>query len=129
MSKRITVTLDDDLNEYVEELVEDGEYDSKSKAVAEQVRRGRDTVPTLQERVDDLEEQLDRRDSRIDTLEQQLRERSQIEDKIEDLPDRIRGEESYQERRQRLLDRASPMQRFKWRITGVPVDKVDEIED
>ena len=73
-------------------------------------------------RVDELAERLEIREDRIDELEQQLTERSSIEEKIEDLPDKIRGEMTYQERRQRLLDQASVGQRLKWKLTGVPVD-------
>lgn len=73
-------------------------------------------------RVTELEDRLETRDNRIDELETQLAERSQIESKIENLPDRIRGEVTYQDRRQQMLDRASPMQRLKWKITGVPVE-------
>jgi hypothetical protein len=59
-------------------------------------------------------------------LETQLTERSRGEEKIENLPDKIRDQGSYQERRQRLLDTASIGQRLKWKVTGVPVDRVDE---
>jgi predicted RNase H-like nuclease (RuvC/YqgF family) len=73
-------------------------------------------------RVAELEERVQRKQARIDELETQLTERSRVETKIENLPDRIRGEMSYGERRQRMLDQASVAQRLKWRITGVPVD-------
>lgn len=58
-----------------------------------------------------------------------LRERSRVEEKIEDLPDKIRDCGSYRDRRQRLLDRASPGQRLKWKVTGVPVERIDEAEE
>jgi uncharacterized coiled-coil protein SlyX len=77
-------------------------------------------------RVTELEERVQRKQDRIDELEEQLTERSRVEEKIENLPDRIRGEMTYQERRQRILDQASPVQRLKWRVTGVPVDDFDE---
>jgi len=74
-------------------------------------------------RVDELEERLRVREDRIEELERQLAERSEIEERIEDLPDKIRGNESYLERRQRVWDNGSPLQRLKWRVTGVPVDE------
>lgn len=64
-------------------------------------------ILTDRHRVDELEERLNIREERIDELETQLAERSQIPEKIEDLPDKIRGEMTYQERRQRMLDQAS----------------------
>lgn len=73
-------------------------------------------------RVAELEERVERKQARIDELEAQLTERSRVEEKIENLPDQIRGEMTYQERRQRMLDQASVTQRLKWRVTGVPVD-------
>ena len=73
-------------------------------------------------RVSELEERIERKQNRIDELETQLTERSRVEEKIEELPDRIRGEMMYQERRQRMLDQASITERIKWKVTGVPVD-------
>jgi uncharacterized coiled-coil protein SlyX len=77
-------------------------------------------------RVDELEERLATREDRIDELETQLAERSRVEDKIENLPEKIQDEESYRERRQRILDQASLAQRLKWKVTGVPVETEDE---
>lgn len=74
-------------------------------------------------RVAELEQRLATREDRIDEVETQLAERSRIEDKIEDLPKKIQDEESYPERRQRMLDQASLAQRLKWKVTGVPVEQ------
>lgn len=76
-------------------------------------------------RIDELESRLASREDRIDELETQLSERSQIEEKIENLPDKIRDDLTYQERRQRMLDQAGLGQRLKWKVTGVPVDKIE----
>ena len=59
-------------------------------------------------------------------LEEQLARRSQLEQKVDALPDRVREADSYAERRQRLIDEASLAQRLKWRVTGVPVDAIKE---
>jgi Ribbon-helix-helix protein, copG family. len=74
-------------------------------------------------RVDELEERVERKQNRIDELEEQLTARSQIEEKIENLPDKIRGDRSYQDRRQKKLDEGSVTQRLVWKVTGVPVDR------
>jgi hypothetical protein len=79
-------------------------------------------------RVDELEERVVTREARIDELETQLTERSQIKEEIEDLPQKIQEEESYSERRQRVLDQASLPQRLKWKVTGVPVDEASDDE-
>jgi len=49
-----------------------------------------------------------------------------VEEKIEDLPDKIRDTETYQERRQRALDRASFTERLRWKITSVPTERIDD---
>lgn len=104
--KQITLRLPEDL---LEELEEEAEEHDVSRS--EHIRN------VLESR-----ENTDRLRSRIETLEDQLRERSRVEEKIEDLPDKLRDVESYTEQRQRKLDRAGFAQRFKWKITGVPVD-------
>jgi len=78
-------------------------------------------------RADKLESRLEIREERIDELESQLGKRSEIEQQIEQLPARIKGEQTYQDRRQRVLDSASPLQRLKWQLTGVPVERIDAV--
>jgi hypothetical protein len=73
-----------------------------------------------------LRDRLESREERIGEFERQLRERSRVEEKIEHHPDKIRERETYSERRQRLLDEASLTQRFRWKVTGVPVEAIDE---
>ena len=136
--ERVTATLRTDDVRELEARVRLGEADSRSEAVrvviderarlAEDLAELRTRFDARGERIADLKERLEKRDERVDALEEQLRERSQIEDKIDDLPDRLRsGMASYEARRRRLLDEASLAQRLKWRITGVPVDRVDEL--
>jgi predicted RNase H-like nuclease (RuvC/YqgF family) len=133
MTDRITANFDSDLGEWIEEKVESGEYQSKSKCVVSLVEAARDDLPELEDRVEDLEDQLESREERINELESQLRRRSNIEDDIEsvaetveELPARIEDTESYSERRQRKLDQATLTQRLKWRVTGVPVESDQE---
>jgi predicted RNase H-like nuclease (RuvC/YqgF family) len=123
--QKVTVSLED---RHVYELRARQRIDdigSRSAAV----RQLFDEYAELQQRCEDLEaeyadlrQRYAAREDRVEELESQLRKRSQIEDKIEDLPDKIRGAESYTERRQRKLDRASLPQRLKWKLTGVPVE-------
>ena len=81
------------------------------------------------ERIDQLHDRVDAREDRIATLEEQLRERSRVEEKIEALPDKVRGAETYTERRQRKLDEAGLLERVRWKFTGVPVDDVGGEEE
>lgn len=87
----------------------------------------------IQQRLDDRVHELEERKERIEELESQLRKRSNIEDEIEgvadtveNLPDKIRGVETYSERRQRKLDQASITERVLWKVTGVPVDDASD---
>lgn len=77
-------------------------------------------------RADELDDQLEQKRDRIETLEDQLRERSSLRDEIQQLPDKIRDERSYSEKRQRKLDEATITQRIRWKLTGVPVEQLDE---
>jgi len=122
---RLTVTIDDDQDELLEAVAgEDGEYESKSAAVRDFIQAGEERQE-LEAEIRRLRDRLESRNERIDELESQLRKRSNIEDKIEDLPDKIRDADSYSERRLQKLDEASLSQRIVWRLTGVPVDDDD----
>lgn len=122
---RLTVTIDDDQNELLEAAAgEDGEYESKSAAVRDFIQAGEERQE-LEAEIRRLRDRLESRNERIDELESQLRKRSNIEDKIEDLPDKIRDADSYSERRLQKLDEASLSQRIVWKLTGVPVDDDD----
>jgi Arc/MetJ-type ribon-helix-helix transcriptional regulator len=120
---RLTITITEDQSELLEDISsDDGEYESKSAAVRDFIQAG-EQEHELHEAIARLEERLDSRENRIDELEAQLARRSQLEEKVEALPDKIRDRESYQERRQRMLDQASFAQRLKWKVTGVPVEE------
>ncbi|ERG94035.1 hypothetical protein [Haloquadratum walsbyi] len=56
-------------------------------------------------RGNESEEQFEREQNRIDESEAQLTERSQFEEKIENLPDKTRGERSYQDPRQQNINK------------------------
>ena len=138
--ERVTATLrEDDVRELKARVMYE-EADSRSEALRQLIDERYAVVDELEElrtryeargdRVEDLKERLAARDRRVDDLEEQLRERSRVEDKIDDLPDQLRaGMASYEARRRRLLDEASLVERLKWRVTGVPVDRVDELEE
>lgn len=83
----------------------------------------------LKAEYEDLHTRYETREDRIEDLETQLRARSRVEEKIEDLPDKIRATGTYQERRQRLLDQASLTERVKWKLTGVPVDRLENDDE
>lgn len=113
------------VSEYVRGVIEKGrEYDEE---FVEKGRKYEDLQERLKAReveIENLRERLDAREARIEELETQLSRRSQIEEKIEALPDKVRDMDTYGERRQQLLDEASLAQRAKWKVTDVPVEKI-----
>lgn len=77
----LTIRIPEDLKESLD--AEADEYDvSTSEYIRRLIRQGRE--------YDELQDRLETREARIDELEEQLARRSQIEDKIENLPDKIR---------------------------------------
>ncbi len=124
--KRVTVSLDErDLYE-LEARQRLGEAESRSDAVRQILQEYEELnkeYEQLKQDYEDLHNRYEAREDRVDELESQLRKRSNIEQKIEDLPDKIRDYGTYTERRQRKLDQATVSQRLKWKFTGVPVDE------
>jgi chromosome segregation ATPase len=108
-----------------------GNADSRSAAlrqILDDYQELRSDYEALESEYADLKQRYEAREDRIEDLEEQLSKRSQIEEKIEELPDKVRASAmTYSERRQRAIDRASPVERLKWKVTGVPEERIDEI--
>lgn len=88
MSRRITVTLPDDVDE---ELPYD-EFDSKSATVVAYVRRGME--------LDDVREELQHAEARADDLRRQLREANRRNEDVGELVEYVEQEKSLVERRE-----------------------------
>jgi len=79
---RITVTISDELDEYLDENSGDNEeFDSKSEVMRYLAQRGQE--------VDDLETELEMKQNRIEDLERQMGARDQVEEKVDVLAKRI----------------------------------------
>ena len=77
----LTIRIPEDLKESLD--AEAAEYDvSTSEYVRQLIDKGRE--------YDELQERLESKQARIEELETQLTRRSQIEEKVEALPDKIR---------------------------------------
>lgn len=120
----LTIRIRAETKEALEDAAAEADV-SVSEHVRTLLERGRE-YDRLQTEADRLEDRLAAKEDRIAELEEQLARRSQIEEKIEALPDKVRGAQTYQERRQRLLDEASLAERLRWKVTGVPVDERTE---
>jgi predicted nucleic acid-binding Zn-ribbon protein len=92
MRTQTTIRLNEEL---IEEL--DNEAEKMDVSRSEYVRnilQKRGEADELREKIDSLQERLESREQRINDLEQQLAQRRNIEEKIEDLPDKVREVEN-----------------------------------
>ena len=90
---RLTVTITDGQAELLEELSGDGgEYESKSAAVRDFIQGGEERR-VLEQEIARLEERLELKEDRIDELENQLAKRSQVEEKVDVLAERVEQKE------------------------------------
>jgi Arc/MetJ-type ribon-helix-helix transcriptional regulator len=79
---RLTVTLSDELAEFIEEEASDsGKFDSKSEAVRHYLERGQEA--------DDLEREVELLENRLDDLRRQMHVRDDVEEKVDVLATRI----------------------------------------
>ena len=130
--KKVTVSISD-RHEYElqarQRLDDLGSRSAAIRTAIEEYGEWKAQYSELEDEYAELQARCEKREERINELESQLAKRSNIEQEIRDLPDKIRDYGTYSERRQRLLDRATLAQRIKWKVTGVPVDKLDEETD
>lgn len=124
---RFTISVDDDLNEFVEALAdEDGPYSSKSKAAAALLAEARglreseydnlDVLLATADRVGDLEDELEHQEARADDLRRQLKAANTTNDRMQSLAryveDERRVEQQWRE--------AGLLTKTKWRLFGMP---------
>ena len=84
---RITVTISDELDEYLEENSgDDEEFDSKSEVMRSLAQRGQEA--------EDLETELDIKQNRIEDLERQMGARDHVEEKVNVLAKQIEEDRS-----------------------------------
>jgi Arc/MetJ-type ribon-helix-helix transcriptional regulator len=123
--KKVSVSLTGDHIDTLDDRQERGEATSRSAALREildEYDQMRTECEELRTQCEDLRTRLENREDRVDDLEDQLARRSQLEEKIEGLPDKVRDTETYRDRKERMIDRAGLATRLKWKVTGVPVE-------
>jgi DNA repair ATPase RecN len=127
--KKVSVSLEPDHVDRLNECQEEGDVSSRSAAlrgVPDEYEQARTEYEDLRTECEELRTRLDAREDRIDELEEQLARRSQIEEKVDVLAERVEESQlTYAEKRQRMIDPASLSKRLRWRVTGVPVDQYD----
>ena len=129
--QKVTVSITDEHEYELRARQRLDDLDSRSAAIRtaiEEYAEWKAKYSALEAEYAELQARYSEREDRISDLEEQLSKRSQVEEKIEELPDKIRASAmSYGEKRQRAIDRASFGERLKWKVTGVPAERIDEI--
>jgi Arc/MetJ-type ribon-helix-helix transcriptional regulator len=117
---RLSVTLTDDQNQRVEELVESGEYSSKNAVVQDWLADA--------ERVNQLESELAQTEARVEDLRRQLQAANAGERDVDELVAYVEDERELRRRRdereQRREERrqANVFRRAWWYLAGTPED-------
>jgi predicted nucleic acid-binding Zn-ribbon protein len=133
---RITVTISDALDEYLEkESGEGGEADSKSEVMRSLAERGRD-AEDFQERIDELEEELAAVRNERDQLQEQAEHVDDLETKVERLENEKRLILEQREENAELVEyieqernaeqqwrEAGLWTKTKWKVFGMPADE------
>jgi Arc/MetJ-type ribon-helix-helix transcriptional regulator len=127
---RFTISVDDDLNEFVEDLAsEDGPYPSKSKAAAELLAEARELreseyddleeLLAFADRVDELENELEHQNARADDLRRQLQAANAQNERVKELANYVEEERRVEQE----WRAAGLLTKTKWRLFGMPVDE------
>jgi DNA repair exonuclease SbcCD ATPase subunit len=127
---RFTISVDDDLNEFVEDLAaEDGPYSSKSKAAAALLAEARELHESeyddLEElfakadRVDELEADLEHTEARMEDLRRQLQAANVKDERVQELANYVEDERRVEQQ----WREAGLLTKTKWKIFGMPGDE------
>lgn len=127
---RFTISVDDDLNEFVEDLAaEDGPYSSKSKAAAALLAEARELheseyddleeLFTKADRVDELEADLEHTEARMEDLRRQLQAANAKDERVQELANYVEDERRVGQQ----WREAGLLTKTKWKIFGMPGDE------
>jgi Arc/MetJ-type ribon-helix-helix transcriptional regulator len=115
---RLSITLTDDQNQRVEELVESGEYSSKNAVVQDWLADAK--------RMNQLESELEQTEARVEDLRRQLQQANAGERDVDELVAYVEDEQELrrrrEEREQRREERrqANVFRRAWWYLAGAP---------
>jgi Arc/MetJ-type ribon-helix-helix transcriptional regulator len=127
---RFTISVDDDLNEFVEDLAaEDGPYSSKSKAAAALLAEARalreseyddlEELLATADRVDELEVELEHTEARLDSLRKQLQAANAKDERVQELANYVEDERRVEQQ----WREAGLLTKTKWRLFGMPSEE------
>lgn len=127
--KRFTISVDDDLNEFVENLASDnGPYSSKSKAAAALLSEARELHESefdnleelfvMADRVGELESELEHEEARVEDLCRQLQAANAKDEQVEELATYVENERRVEQQ----WREAGLLTKTKWRLFGMPTE-------
>ena len=105
------------------------DYERQIDDYEKQISDYEEQINDYEERIAELEQELEDKENTIADLRRQLAATNRRVDQHQDLVEFVEEQREltrYQERRQRLLDDANILRRWKWKLTGVPVDREEE---
>jgi metal-responsive CopG/Arc/MetJ family transcriptional regulator len=111
---RFSVSVDDDLQNDVEEYAEEHHDGTRSHAVEELLRRGLE----YGDRVDELETEIEHAEARAEDLRRSLQAVQERQDDVGELASYVERERTLEEQRRE----ASAVQRARWWLFGMDVD-------
>lgn len=121
---RVSLSLPEDLDKELDDLVEDGEYESKSAAVRELIRECQRLRTEYDERVTAYEQQIEDLERKVERLENEKRMILEQREENTELVRYVQEERTLERRRAE----AGVLTRAKWWLTGMPTngERVDE---
>jgi seryl-tRNA synthetase len=120
----VSTRLDDETARLIRETADERGV-SMAEVLRDLVEKGMeydDREAELQERIEELETERDRLQRQLAAVNSRQEDVTELVEYVEEQRELTR----YQERRQRQLDRANILTRWKWKLTGVPVENSED---
>ena len=117
--KNVTVRLSEEQVETLDVEADDLDL-SRAEYIRDLIEKGRES--------DKIRRELEETQNKVADLRRQLQAVNARQEDVTELVEYVeqhRDLTRYQERRQRQLDEANILTRWKWKVTGVPVESTD----
>lgn len=119
----ISLRLNDEILESIDEEAKEKRV-SRSEYIRDTLE-ARHESDVLRADLDELQTEYETLKTKYDELQRQLAAVNSRQDDVTELVEFVEEQRDltrYQERRQRQLDKANILTRWKWKVTGVPVE-------
>lgn len=123
--QQITIKLPEHVVESLEHVAAEQYNNNRSEAVRDLLTDALEADTHDQELQDRIEE-LERENKRLRNEKRTILNQREENAELVAFAEQAREAERYRDRRQRLLDQAGILSRWKWKITGVPVENSED---